>query len=34
MEARLRNREEIDVPDGALQERVDDDFYLRFSAKF
>lgn len=34
MEARLRRREEIDVPDDASQERIDDDFYLRLSAKF
>jgi len=34
MEARLRRREEIDLPDGVTRARIDDDFYLRFSAKF
>jgi len=34
MEARLRRREEIDLPPGVDDPRIDDDFYLRFSAKF
>ena len=34
MEARLRRREEIDLPPGVDDARIDDDFYLRFSAKF
>lgn len=34
MEARIRRREEIDIPASALQERVDDDVYVRFTGKF
>jgi hypothetical protein len=34
MEARLRRREEISLPPGVDDPRIDDDFYLRFSAKF
>lgn len=34
METRLRRRTEIDLPAAAAQARVDDDFYLRFTARF
>lgn len=34
MEARLRRREEIDLPDGVTRPRVDDDLYLRLSTRF
>lgn len=34
MEARLRRREEIDLPEGLSRGRIDDDFYLRLTAKF
>ncbi len=34
METRIRRREEIDIPASAPQERIDDDFYLRFSGRF
>jgi hypothetical protein len=34
MEARLRRREEIDLPDSADKARVDDDLYVRFSTRF
>jgi hypothetical protein len=34
MEARLRRREEIDLPPGVDDPRIDDDFYLRLSARF
>ena len=34
MTARLRQRQEIDVPAGTPQLRVDDDFYLRFTTRF
>lgn len=34
MEARLRRREETDLPHNVAHARTDDDFYLRFSAKF
>ncbi len=34
MEARLRRRDEIAVPEGTPQVRVDDDFYLRFTGRF
>lgn len=34
MEARLRRREELKLPAAAPQERIDDDFYVRLSAKF
>ena len=34
METRLRRREEIAVPEGTPQARIDDDFYLRFTGRF
>lgn len=34
METRLRRREEISVPAGTPQVRIDDDFYLRFTGRF
>ena len=34
MEARIRRREELDIPATALQRRVDDDLYLRVTGKF
>lgn len=34
METRLRRREELKLPAAAARERIDDDFYLRFTAKF
>jgi cation diffusion facilitator CzcD-associated flavoprotein CzcO len=34
METRIRRREEIDLPPGTPDARIDDDFYLRFSGKF
>ena len=34
METRLRRRDEIDVPSGTPQVRVDDDFYIRLTGRF
>jgi hypothetical protein len=34
MEARIRRREELDIPATALQRRVDDDLYIRVTGKF
>ncbi len=34
MEARIRRREEVEVPASAQQERVDDDFYIRVTGRF
>jgi hypothetical protein len=34
MESRLRRRDEIDVPAGTPQIRVDDDFYIRLTGRF
>jgi hypothetical protein len=34
MEARVRRREELEVPVGTLQARIDDDVYVRLTGKF